>query len=81
MLILNNDKDRIIAAWLEKTYGAAAIDAAIMRLAGERRPYVSNVCKVMGVTPPPEISQQVSDAARDAAMKSMRETLARSRGR
>lgn len=51
-VILNNDRDRRTFAWLCQQVGDAAISQAISGLPGERKPYVSNLCKVLGMEPP-----------------------------
>jgi hypothetical protein len=54
-VILKNDRDRRTFEWLRKTVGDGAIAGAIERLAGERQPYLSNLCKVLDLTPPPDL--------------------------
>lgn len=51
-VVLANDRDRRVLDWLRSVVGDAAILAALQGLAGGRRPYVSNLCKVLGVSPP-----------------------------
>ena len=51
-IIVENERDRRTLQWLIDTVGENAILDAIQRIPGNRRPYVSNVAKVLGVTPP-----------------------------
>ena len=52
---LDNERDHRVLAWLRSTVGDEAIRDAIGRLAGRRRPFVSNLCRVLGVEVPPEV--------------------------
>lgn len=68
-LIINNERDRRAAEWLVSKVGQDAVDAAIVGLAGNRRAYVSNIAKILGVeipnqvvvTPPSEAKKRLSD--------------------
>lgn len=51
-VILNNDRDRRTLTWLRHQAGDDAITRAISGLPGDRKPYVSNLCKILGLTPP-----------------------------
>jgi hypothetical protein len=51
-IILANDRDRRTLAWLRTQVSDDAIAAAVEQLAGARRPYITNVCKVLGLTIP-----------------------------
>ncbi len=51
-VIVENERDRRTLRWLIDNVGHDAIREAIQRIPGNRRPYVSNVAKVLGVTPP-----------------------------
>jgi hypothetical protein len=52
---LDNDRDRRVLAWLRSTVGDEAIRDAIGRIAGRRKPFVSNLCRVLGVDVPPAV--------------------------
>jgi hypothetical protein len=54
-VILNNDRDRRTFAWLRQQAGDAAVVQAIAGLSGARKPYVSNLCKVLGMSPPAKL--------------------------
>ena len=73
LLIISNDKDRRTLAWLLSTVGEDAIATAVSSLAGKRTPYLSNVCKTLGVVPPDSIDLTDREAAKAhlAAAKAM----------
>lgn len=52
ILLIQNDRDRRALAWLIDQVGEDAIRQAVGRLAGERKPFVSNVAKVLSVKLP-----------------------------
>ena len=52
---LDNERDRRVLSWLRLTVGDDAIRDAIGRLAGRRKPFVSNLCRVLGVEVPPAV--------------------------
>ena len=54
-LIIDNDRDKRAAEWLIKTVGEEAVINAIGKLSGNRKPYISNVAKVLGVEIPKEV--------------------------
>lgn len=56
-MITDNERDRRTAAWLVETYGAEAVSEAETRLAGARKPYPSNIAKILGATPPESLKQ------------------------
>ena len=51
-VIVANDRDRRTLAWLRDRVGDAAITGAVGQLAGNRKPYLSNVAKALGVALP-----------------------------
>lgn len=65
MVIIENDQDRRAAAWLIEKFGAEAVLEAEMRLKGSRRPYPSNLAKVLGVTLPECLKRTEKAAARE----------------
>lgn len=71
-VILKNDRDRRTFEWLRKTAGDDAIAGAIARLAGHRQPYLSNLCKVLELTPPPDLD--VTD--KETALRNLAEIRA-----
>ena len=72
-VIVVNDRDRRSLAWLREQVGDAAIAAAVTQLAGQRRPYVSNVAKALGIAIPSDLALTAADTARArlAALRSL----------
>ena len=64
-IILANDRDRRTLAWLRTQVSDDAIAAAVDQLAGARRPYISNVCKVLGLA----IPEGMEVASREDALR------------
>ncbi len=73
-VLVASERDRRVVAWLVGQVGAQAVAEAAGRQIGSRRPYPSNVARVLGLRVPPEIERQ---AAREVG----REALADLRGR
>ena len=63
-VIVENERDRRTLRWLIDTAGQDAIREAIQRIPGNRRPYVSNVAKTMGLTPPKDLEVADRETAR-----------------
>jgi len=71
---LDNERDRRTLAWLRSTVGDDAIRDAIGRLAGRRRPFVSNLCRVLGVEVPIEVVEpSKAPLSREEALKHLAE--------
>lgn len=72
-MIAENERDKRTAAWLIEQFGAEAVAEAKTRLAGARKPYPSNIAKVLGATLPEALKRTENAAAREklAAMKAM----------
>lgn len=51
-VIIENERDERTLAWLQSQFSDGEIIAAITSIKGRRRAYLSNVCKVLLVTPP-----------------------------
>lgn len=49
---IRNDRDRTTLAWLQRHVGETALTAAIRACGGESKPYLSRVCRRLGVMPP-----------------------------
>lgn len=73
-VLVASERDRRVVAWLVGQVGAQAVAEAAGRQIGSRRPYPSNVARVLGLRVPAEIERQ---AAREVG----REALADLRGR
>ncbi len=54
-VILDNDRDKRTWTWLQGTVEPIRLQEAIDSLAGKRKPYVSNVCKLLKIEPPEEV--------------------------
>lgn len=72
-MITENERDKRTAAWLIEQFGAETVAEAEARLAGARKPYPSNIAKVLGATLPQSLKRTENAAAREklAAMKAM----------
>lgn len=64
LVILVNDRDRRVLAWLRETHGDSIIFDAITRLAGARKPYLSNVLKILNIEAPNNLFLTDRDIAR-----------------
>lgn len=51
-MIIQNEQDERTAAWLIEQYGIEAIEHAKTQLAGFRKPYPSNIAKILGAKLP-----------------------------
>ena len=60
LIRIENEYDRQTVAWLRNRLGDQALCEVVMRMEGHGRPYVSEVCRTLGVTRPPY--QRVSRA-------------------
>ena len=58
-VIVANERDKRALTWLRAQVGDDAIRDAVGRLAGARKPYVSNLAKILGLTIPE--STEVAD--------------------
>lgn len=53
LIRIENEYDRQTVAWLRNRLGDQALCEVVMRMEGRSRPYASEVCHALGVTPPP----------------------------
>ena len=63
-MIIQNERDTRTAAWLIEQVGAEALAEAETRLQGARKPYPSNLAKVLGLTLPDSLKRTENAAAR-----------------
>jgi hypothetical protein len=63
-VIVQNERDERTAAWLIEQVGAEALAEAETRLQGARKPYPSNLAKVLGLTLPDSLKRTENAAAR-----------------
>lgn len=52
LIRVQNDYDRQVLAWLRGRIGDAALQTAALRLGGQRKPYLSTICRSLGIRPP-----------------------------
>lgn len=62
-MITENERDRRTAAWLIETYGAEVVAEAETRIAGARKPYPSNIAKVLKANLPDSLKQTSRETA------------------
>lgn len=63
-MIINNERDERTAAWLIEQYGTEAIERAKTQLAGARKPYPSNIAKILGANLPESLQYTSRETAR-----------------
>lgn len=68
-VLVTSDRDQRVLDWLISQVGSDAVMAACERISGRRRPYVSNVAKVLGLNPPPSLVLAPHDVARQHLSK------------
>lgn len=78
-VILQSNRDRRTLEWLIKQVGEAAVGQACSKLDG-RRPYVSNIAKVLGLKPPESLQRPTREEVA-SHLAEIRARLARPRDR
>jgi hypothetical protein len=53
LIRIENEYDRQTVLWLRERLGEQALNEVVMRMDGRGRPYASEVCRTLGLTPPP----------------------------
>lgn len=82
LIRVQNDYDRQVLAWLRGRIGDAALQTAALRLGGQRKPYLSTICRSLGIRPPSR-RQFAAETARmhravgDTYLARIREILAK----
>ncbi|AUT74304.1 MULTISPECIES: hypothetical protein [Paraburkholderia] len=73
-----NEKDRQTLEWLRKHVGDAAIASAVAQCAGSGKPYLSTVCRCLGVRTPAFSAplRQTSSLVADHSLATIRSILA-----
>ncbi|OLL29214.1 hypothetical protein BTH42_23455 [Burkholderia sp. SRS-W-2-2016] len=72
-----NEKDRRTLEWLRRYVGDAALASAIARCAGPGKPYLSAVCRRLGVRAPEfSIARPMPSAIAEHSLATMRSILA-----
>lgn len=64
-VVIESERDRRTYEWLVAQVGAEAVSRACQSLAGDRKPFVSNVAKTLGLKPPSDLAL----ASRETAQK------------
>lgn len=54
-VVIQSARDQRVLNWLVSQVGAEAVAAACHQLRGQRRPYVSNLARVLRLSPPDEL--------------------------
>jgi hypothetical protein len=54
-VIVETDRDRRTLVWLIEQVGDEAVQKACAQLVGHRKPFVSNISKVLGLVPPESV--------------------------
>ena len=62
-ILVLNDRDRRTLAWLRSQVSDEAIAAAVEQLVGARKPFVSNVAKVLGLSIPEGMERSTREEA------------------
>ena len=72
-----NEKDRQTLEWLRRHVGDAALAAAVERCAGSGKPYLSSVCRQLGVKTPvfPLPRQQSPSPVAEQSLATIRRIL------
>ena len=55
-VIVTSERDQRVLDWLVSQVGVDAVESACTVIPGRRRPYVSNVAKALGLTPPSDLA-------------------------
>ncbi|RDJ99077.1 hypothetical protein DLM46_30290 [Paraburkholderia lacunae] len=81
MVRVLNDRDRRTLAWLRQQVSDASLSEAARRCSGPTKPYVSQVCRCLGLRPPEfrasrTHSPHVPTATAEQSLASIREILA-----
>jgi hypothetical protein len=80
---VRNEQDRRTLAWLRAQVGDAAITDAAQQCGGPLKPYLSSVCRQLGVTAPRfgALRRLRASAAAEQSLATIRQILASRNGR
>lgn len=53
LIRIENEYDRQTVLWLHERLGEQALNEVVLRMESRGRPYASEVCRTLGLTPPP----------------------------
>ena len=79
-VIVESPRDQRVLEFLVANVGAAEVRAAVTKLAGNRKPYVSNVAKILGISIPSHVEATSRSDGR-AKLAEIREILNKKLGR
>lgn len=63
-VLVQSERDRRVLDWLIAQVGVEAVEGACHALAGTRRPFPSNIAKVLGLSPPKTLAITPPETAR-----------------
>jgi hypothetical protein len=63
-IIVESERDKRTLEWLISQVGLVVVEQACIELAGQRKPYVSNLAKVLGLEPPESVRVTPKEVAR-----------------
>jgi len=63
-VLVISERDQRVLDWLVSEVGRDAVEEASNHLSGRRRPYVSNIAKALGLTPPANLTLTPPNVAR-----------------
>ncbi|MCO5400244.1 hypothetical protein [Ralstonia soli] len=82
LIRIENEYDRQTVAWLHERLGEQALNEVVLRMHGRGRPYASEVCRTLGLTPPPRKrtthARPLNRAVGEAYLATIRAILGRS---
>ncbi|WP_233472506.1 hypothetical protein [Cupriavidus respiraculi] len=52
LIRIQNEYDRQVLVWLRARIGDTALESVARRLGGERKPYLSMICRTLNIRPP-----------------------------
>lgn len=63
-VVVLNDRDRRTLAWLRIEVGDQAVADAVASLSGGQKPYLTNLCRILGKKPPDNLKSTGSEQAK-----------------
>ena len=63
-VLVTSERDQRVLDWLVSKVGVDAVESACTLIPGRRLAYVSNVAKVLGLTPPSDLALSPPDTVR-----------------
>jgi hypothetical protein len=83
LIRIQNEYDRQVLVWLRARIGDTALESVARRLGGERKPYLSMICRSLNIRPPSRSALRAQQArinreVGDRYLASIRQMLAES---